>query len=232
MEGWYSTFRFAQTVGSPYTIAQKDTTVSYDTISAPIRAKITGKRFNDEVVSTVNGNYTAKKFVLTYGLYFHIIILDIPIVEINDTSWFAQNVWMVKEVVPSTNLSLSYIGVPISLPIPGNVYELVLPPIGIKNISSEVPSNFKLYQNYPNPFNPTTNIKFDITRTEVRSRKSEVSLKIFDILGKEIQTLVNEQLQPGTYEITFDGSNLSSGIYYYKLISGDFIDSKKMMMIK
>ena len=139
---------------------------------------------------------------------------------------------MVKEVVPSTNLSLSYIGVPISLPIPGNVYELVLPPIGIKNISSEVPSNFKLYQNYPNPFNPTTNIKFDITRTEVRSRKSEVSLKIFDILGKEIQTLVNEQLQPGTYEITFDGSNLSSGIYYYKLISGDFIDSKKMMMIK
>jgi hypothetical protein len=108
--------------------------------------------------------------------------------------------------------------------------------IGINKISNEVPSSFKLEQNYPNPFNPTTKIKFDIATNNPPFNKGGqgglITLKIYDILGREIQTLVNEKLNPGTYEVTFDGSNLASGIYFYQLKSGNFIETKKMLLIK
>jgi hypothetical protein len=103
--------------------------------------------------------------------------------------------------------------------------------IGINKISSEVPRTFRLEQNYPNPFNPTTKIKFQIP-SGVKRQTSDVKLVIYDVLGHEIQTLVNEKLQPGTYEVTFDGSNFASGIYFYQLKSGNFIETKKMLMIK
>jgi photosystem II stability/assembly factor-like uncharacterized protein len=98
--------------------------------------------------------------------------------------------------------------------------------IFVNNISTEVPDNYSLHQNYPNPFNPSTNIKFEILKNE------NVTLTIYDMLGREISTLVNEKLQPGTYEVTFDGSNLPSGAYFYKLTSGNFVETKKMLMIK
>ena len=94
---------------------------------------------------------------------------------------------------------------------------------------------YSLSQNYPNPFNPITIIKFDLPKSNFTLSKSKgqlVQLKIFDITGKEIQTLVNEQLQPGTYEVTFNGINLPSGIYYYKLQSDWFSDVKKMVLLK
>jgi hypothetical protein len=103
--------------------------------------------------------------------------------------------------------------------------------IGINKISDIVPSSYSLQQNYPNPFNPVTKIKFDL-KTEVRSQKSEVKLIIYDITGREIITLVNEQLNPGTYEVTFDGSNLPSGVYFYRLTSGNFVDTKKLILLK
>jgi subtilisin-like proprotein convertase family protein len=103
--------------------------------------------------------------------------------------------------------------------------------IGIKKQGFEIPQDFILYQNYPNPFNPTTKIKFDI-KAEFRSQELEVKLVIYDILGKEIQTLVNEKLQPGTYEVTFDGSNLPSGIYFYQLKTDNFIATKKLILLK
>jgi photosystem II stability/assembly factor-like uncharacterized protein len=98
--------------------------------------------------------------------------------------------------------------------------------IFVNNISTEVPDNYNLHQNYPNPFNPTTNIKFDILKNE------NVTLSVYDMLGREISTLVNEKMQPGTYEVTFDGSNLPSGAYFYRLASGDYVETKKMLMIK
>jgi hypothetical protein len=101
-------------------------------------------------------------------------------------------------------------------------------PFGIKKISSEVPVNYHLFQNYPNPFNPVTRIKF-----EIRNSKSEITeLVIYDILGREIATLVNEQLQPGTYEVTWDGTNYPGGVYFYEMTSGNFTDVKKMLLIK
>jgi hypothetical protein len=103
---------------------------------------------------------------------------------------------------------------------------------GIKPISNITPENFSLYQNYPNPFNPVTKIKFDIKESVVRSQNSVVKLRVFDILGKEVATLVNEQLQPGTYEVTFDASQYSSGIYFYKLTTEGFTETKRMMLVK
>ena len=97
----------------------------------------------------------------------------------------------------------------------------------INNISTEIPDGFKLYQNYPNPFNPSTNIKYQIRN------KCSVTLKVFDLLGKEIATLINEKQAPGTYEVSFDGSTLPSGVYFYSLYSdGVKMDTKKLLLLK
>jgi len=105
--------------------------------------------------------------------------------------------------------------------------------IGVKQISSEVPAQFSLGQNYPNPFNPSTKIKFAIPLCNSCGKNYQnVTIKIYNILGREVQTLVNENLQPGTYETTFDASNLASGIYFYKLSADGFSQTKKMLFIK
>jgi len=97
--------------------------------------------------------------------------------------------------------------------------------------NGEIPIAFALYQNYPNPFNPSTRIKFEIP-DQVRNDSRLVTLKVFDVLGNEIATLVNEEKQPGTYEVEFDESELPSGIYFYQLHAGSFVETKKMILIK
>ncbi len=104
--------------------------------------------------------------------------------------------------------------------------------VSVQNISTEVPSAYSLSQNYPNPFNPRTKIRFGIKKSEFRSQNSEVTLKIYDALGREVETLINDQLAPGTYEVTFDGTRLNSGVYFYKLTTEGFSETKRMLMIK
>jgi hypothetical protein len=100
-------------------------------------------------------------------------------------------------------------------------------PIGIINISNEVPAQFTLNQNYPNPFNPVTRIRFAVPKA------SNITIEVFDINGRLVNTLVkNEFVTPGTKEVEFSGSNLSSGVYFYKLTSGGFTATKKMMLVK
>ncbi len=94
------------------------------------------------------------------------------------------------------------------------------------NPITPIPAVYKLYQNYPNPFNPKTNIKFDLPNNVF------VNLKIYDLLGREITTLVNEKKSAGSYTIEFTALNLASGIYFYKLNAGDFTEVKKMIFIK
>jgi len=89
-----------------------------------------------------------------------------------------------------------------------------------------VPEKYNLFQNYPNPFNPSTNIKFDIVKL------GAVKIVIYDALGRESEVLVNEVLSPGSYNADFNAANLPSGIYYYKIITADFSDVKKMLLIK
>ncbi len=88
------------------------------------------------------------------------------------------------------------------------------------------PTKFSLQQNYPNPFNPSTSIQYAI------SSRQFVSLKVYDVLGKEIATLVNEEKSAGSYEIGFNASHLASGIYYYQLRAGDYVETKKMVLMK
>ena len=95
--------------------------------------------------------------------------------------------------------------------------------------NEQMASSFYLYQNYPNPFNPTTIIKFDIP---LLVGEGVVKLTIYDILGREAATLVNERLQSGIYEIEWDASDYSSGIYFYKIIAGDYSETKRMVLIK
>jgi hypothetical protein len=99
-------------------------------------------------------------------------------------------------------------------------------PIGITQISGEVPDRFSLSQNYPNPFNPMTNVKFQIPNAGF------VKLIVFDILGREVSTLVNEELKQGTYSVNWNAVNNPSGIYFYRLITGDFIKTKRMILLK
>jgi photosystem II stability/assembly factor-like uncharacterized protein len=98
--------------------------------------------------------------------------------------------------------------------------------VGIFPINSQIPRQFSLYQNYPNPFNPSTKIRFDVRDV------SDVKLIIYDILGNALNTLVNEQLKPGIYEAEFDAENLTSGVYFYKLSAGEFVETKKMILVK
>ncbi len=117
--------------------------------------------------------------------------------------------------------------------------------VGIKSINTEIPKSFSLHQNYPNPFNPSTKIRFEIPLSrglpaqagvDVPSprdgRGVSVKLIVYNVLGNEITTLVNENLSPGTYESEWDASNYASGVYYYRLNAGDFSETKKMVLIK
>jgi len=97
--------------------------------------------------------------------------------------------------------------------------------------NNNLPNEFALFQNYPNPFNPSTTIKYSIPTVETGHAPS-VLLKIYDILGREVTTLVNKQQKPGNYEVSFDASQLSSGTYFYRLISGQYSETKKMMILK
>jgi photosystem II stability/assembly factor-like uncharacterized protein len=103
----------------------------------------------------------------------------------------------------------------------------------VENISEEVPTKYSLVQNYPNPFNNTSNLKFEIVNT------GDVKITVYDMQGREVQTLVNERLSAGTYEVKFDGSMLTSGVYFYKMVvrhggssTGDFTETKRMILIK
>lgn len=95
--------------------------------------------------------------------------------------------------------------------------------------TEEIPTNFELMQNYPNPFNPVTTIKYSIP---TGSANFHTVLKIYDILGREVKTLVNEIQSPGNYEIAFNGSNLASGTYFYELSGKNFRSVKKLILLK
>jgi len=98
--------------------------------------------------------------------------------------------------------------------------------VGIAQITANIPDVITLSQNYPNPFNPVTNLEFGI------SDLGFVTLKVYNVLGKEVVTLVNEKLSPGEYKVEFDGSGLPSGVYFYRLVAGEFTDTKRMMLVK
>ena len=112
-----------------------------------------------------------------------------------------------------------------------SVYQQTMHIIGVSPISSEIPTVYSLSQNYPNPFNPTTKIKFSLPKQE------NVSIKIYDITGRLVYTLVNQKMQPGSYEATWtsinnNGNTVASGVYFYRIEAGSFVESKKMILVR
>jgi predicted GH43/DUF377 family glycosyl hydrolase len=104
-----------------------------------------------------------------------------------------------------------------------NLTQFVVP---VAESQIEVPTRFALEQNYPNPFNPTTGIRFQMPGV------SNVKLTVYDLMGREVAVLVDEKKAPGSYEVSFDGSRLSSGVYFYRLVAGSFVSTKKMLVLK
>ena len=111
------------------------------------------------------------------------------------------------------------------------LYKIWASLIGVEAISSEIPETFSLSQNYPNPFNPSTKIRFQIP-SSVETTRRVVSLTIYDILGKQVAVLVNQNLQPGTYEVNWNAADFPSGVYFYTLKAGDYTETRKMVLIK
>ena len=100
-------------------------------------------------------------------------------------------------------------------------------PVNVENeLNAEIPGSYMLFQNYPNPFNPSTKISW---QSPVSGHQT---LKVYDVLGNEVATLVNEYRNAGSYEVDFNASSLSSGIYFYKLHAGSFVQTKKMILLK
>lgn len=98
--------------------------------------------------------------------------------------------------------------------------------LGIQTVSNIIPKEFNVSQNYPNPFNPATQINFDVPE------RTYVDLVVYDQLGREVETLVNEQLSAGSYKYEWNAVDYPSGVYFYKLQAGDFAETKKMILIK
>jgi len=108
----------------------------------------------------------------------------------------------------------------------GGVFRHVESPTAVEEISTRIPSSFALEQNYPNPFNPSTTIQFAL------AKRSHVTLKLFDIRGREVSTLLDETLAPGSHKVVFEAKGLSSGVYFYRIAAGEFVETKKLALLK
>ena len=233
LEGWYAYYRLASNVNQSYQIFKKDTTVTFDSTSFPLRFELIGKRLSDETISTAIGTFACKKFLLERRLSYLVTIPPFPTVAIKilgveESVWLAPDNWKVKSYIPSTNVDFSIIGIP-AFSLPGLETNITTP---ITNVDDEVEvvKNFELYQNYPNPFNPSTRISW---QSPVNGWQS---LIVYDVLGNEVATLVDEYRPAGNYEVEFQSSvvsrQLASGIYFYQLKVDNFIQSRKMVLFK
>ncbi len=232
---WYLNYRFAANINQQYQVAGIDTTINYNNVNIPLRFLFNGRKLADENLQTALGNFLCKKFVISNSINYLIILpplppVAVPILTIQDTVWIAPGNWIVQDITPSTNVDLTFAGFE-NYNIPGLKREVLALPTEISNEENEN-ITFILEQNYPNPFNPSTQIKFSI------ADRGNVIIKVYDILGKEVVTLLNKDLDLGNYQVTFKGDNLSAGIYFYSLnFSGhnqahNFSSTKKMLYVK
>lgn len=230
LQDWYDVYRF--TAGTnEYTLLQKDTSITIGSTGYNFRFKYVGKRLQDETIQTVLGSYNCKKFLLQWKIAYLLGPIVFDLLATKDTIWIAPGNWIVQDIIPGQYIdNLTILGVP-PFTIPG--LETKLTDEIVVSIANEetIPSAFSLEQNYPNPFNPTTNIGFRI------ADRGFVSLKVYDALGNEVTTLVNEELQAGKYEVEFNVAQVSrpeitSGVYFYKLSAGSFSETKKMVLLK
>ncbi|MEO6696003.1 MAG: choice-of-anchor J domain-containing protein [Ignavibacteria bacterium] len=183
----------------------------------------------------------------TEGISFYVDSLQIWICSLQDPASATNHITTIKSNLDTTinvwtehKFDLSqfsgqkiYIGfryyIPVIEALWCNIDDMIIgnrTPVGINQIGINIPSEYYLSQNYPNPFNPITHLEFGISKLEF------VSLKIFNVQGKEVVELLNENKLPGNYTVEFNGENLPSGIYFYTLKAGNFSESKKLILTK
>ncbi len=233
-EGWYSVYRFDQPLNYEYTIWQVDTSITFDTLTVPIRLSITGEREEDELLSTAIGDFDCKKFAMRIRLSYLIKLppplppIAIPILQFGDSIWIAESYWILQTVIPPTNVDLSFLNLP-SFYIPGLITKInaFVPgvPVGVEDEISS-PQKITLEQNYPNPFNPTTTIKISVLDP------GKATLVIYNSLGEEVDLLLNGELNSGTYEFVWNAAGLSSGIYICQLKTEGYVSNRKMILLK
>jgi len=144
----------------------------------------------------------------------------------DDSTSTEQNPTHTYSVADTFTVSLSVSGPGGNNTLIQENYIIVIDPTLIRELSDVLPTKFKLYNNYPNPFNPSTIIRFSIPEESI------VTIKVFNTLGEEITTLINENIIAGNYEVEFDASKLPSGIYFYKLQAGSFVETKNMDLLQ
>ncbi len=197
---------------------------------------------NYETFSTTNFSLSTssatKKIQLTHESMNAIIIGNFDVVEKSIIPDF-QNTGKWYNYFSSDSIEISNTQASITLK-PGefHIYTTVKLPtpeqgilVDIQNEEDKILPHFELLQNFPNPFNPETIIQYSIPPTE-KVATSNVKIVVFDVLGREVKTLVSQDQKPGNYEIKFNAKELSSGIYYYKLSYGSFSKMKKMVFLK
>jgi hypothetical protein len=220
LQDWYSVYRFAEPVNNEYTLISVDTTI----LTYELRFKFEATRLQDETIQTVLGSFDCKKFFAKWQVSTFLGPFEVPLIWIEDSIWIAQDNWIVQDIIPTKHFDLTLLGFGI-VTIPG--FETKLTDEIVKVESDEsTPDNFVLEQNFPNPFNPSTRISYSI------AENSFITLKVYDILGNEIATLVNEEKPAGKYDAEFDANNFSSGIYFYRMTAGKLIETKKMILLK
>jgi len=228
---WVSYYRFAQAENVPYPILLVDTSIVFNNIPLKVNFEIQGIHLADQNIATEMGEINCKKFVNNNIVKVYLAVLPILVTSftISDTVWIASNQWIVQDIMPSTKIDLSGIGFGTQF-IPGSKKILISQiPTSVNQVETKI-NGFKLYQNYPNPFNPSTIIKYSI------STNSKVTLKVYNILGNEVATLVNKKQSAGDYQIEFEPSRLksglSAGVYFYRLNTGTASITKKLIYLK
>jgi hypothetical protein len=230
LQDWYDIYRFAAGSGE-YTLLQKDTVININSTNYNFRFRYVGKKLQDETIQTVIGSFNCKKFLIQWKIAYLLGPLPIELLATKDTIWITPGNWIVQDIIPGQYIdNLTILGVP-PFSIPGLETKLTDEINSFVEDEETIPNAFSLEQNYPNPFNPSTNIGFRI------SDGGFVSLKVYDVLGNEVATIVNEELPAGTYEVEFNSHsgevrNLTSGVYFYQLQAGDFIQTKKMVLMR
>jgi len=176
----------------------------------------------------LSNNYV-RSLAVTYNNYLIVGTSDGGVYVYNGVTWFnrTQGLPVSNTAMPlAAGSNYIYAGILGNSPEYSTWKRLISNTIDVKKISSEIPVKFDLNQNYPNPFNPSTTIRYQIPKDQF------VVLKIFDITGKAIETLVSEKQSPGMYEVNWIASKYSSGVYFYKLETKDFSEMKKMILVK
>jgi len=226
LEEWYSLYRFSATLNDEYTLLSVDTAVA----GFNARFEYLGERLQDETIITGDGTFDCKKFLITWkvsALFFP--LPPIELLSTKDTVWIADvgsEFGIVQDIVPTNHIDLSLLGIePFS--IPGlKTYLIDTIVVSARNDEPVIPTEIVLKQNYPNPFNPSTKIELSIREFGF------VSLKVYDILGNEVATLVNSEKPSGVYNVEWNASGLPSGAYFYQLKTEGFVETKKMMLMK